>query len=281
MGKKTKSKVASSTTDASNNATSSTSISSQMNAVSLDAKKLLDLPNKSVYPNQKDSKTSYQGINSNKYTDAVPGVYKFAGPTAKDRLALVMMIKNEEKRIEVSYDSVSSYIKTFVILDTGSTDRTIEITRNYCQKHGITLHLKEEPFVNFEVSRNVLLDFADEVLKNHYFLLQLDSNDELRNHSELVKFVEAHKGTQTGFHLRQQWWTGNSSDTYFNIRMVISHFGWRYKGVVHEYICRRHPSSDGTDIMRCDNIILYQVLRKHQVVSCDQMQGNVEKERYY
>ena len=40
--------------------------------------------------------------------------------------------------------------------------------------------------------------------------------------------------------------------------MVISHFGWRYKGVVHEYICRRHPSSDGTDIMRCDNIILYQ-----------------------
>jgi len=204
------------------------------------------------------SATSYEGLNTNKYSNLPGGNYKFAGPTCKDRVALVMMIKNEEKRIEVSYDSVRSITNTFVILDTGSTDRTIEITRAYCKKHGITLHLKEEPFVNFEVSRNVLLDWADEALSHHYFLLQLDSNDELRNHSELVKFVESHSGTQTGFHLRQQWWTGNSLDTYFNIRMVISHYGWRYKGVVHEYICRRTPGGDGNDIMKINDIILFQ-----------------------
>jgi glycosyltransferase involved in cell wall biosynthesis len=211
-------------------------------------------------PKDDDEKatTSYEGINKNKYTNATPGNYNFAGPKCKDRVALVMMIKNEEKRIEVSYDSVRSITNTFVILDTGSTDRTIEITRAYCKKHGITLHLKEEPFVNFEVSRNVLLDWADEALKNHYFLLQLDSNDELRNHSEIVKFVENHSGTQTGFHLRQQWWTGNSLDTYFNIRMVISHFGWRYKGVVHEYICRRTPGGDSQDILKINDIILFQ-----------------------
>ena len=200
----------------------------------------------------------YNIPNTNKFIHTKPGNYNFAGNTAKDRIALVMMVKNEDKRIEVSFDSVKDITNTFVILDTGSQDRTIEITKNYCKKNGITLHLKEEPFVNFEVSRNVLLDFADEVLKNHFFLLQLDCNDELRNHSELVKFVEQHKGVQTGFHLRQQWWTGGSLDTYFNIRMVISHFGWRYKGVVHEYIARKSPVGDGEDILKCNDIILFQ-----------------------
>ena len=221
----------------------------------------LQVPRHPSYAPAKDDDekvTSYEGVNVNKYTNAVGGNFNFAGKTCKERVALVMMIKNEEKRIEVSYDSVRSITNTFVILDTGSTDRTIEITRAYCKKHGITLHLKEDPFVNFEVSRNVLLDFADEALKNHYFLLQLDSNDELRNHSELVKFVESHNGTQTGFHLRQQWWTGGSLDTYFNIRMVMSHYGWRYKGVVHEYICRRTPGGDSQDILKINDIILFQ-----------------------
>ncbi|NCY24916.1 MAG: glycosyltransferase [Alphaproteobacteria bacterium] len=194
----------------------------------------------------------------NKYLKAPLGKYNWRGLKCKDRLALVMMIKNEEKRIEVSYDSVRQYTDTFVILDTGSTDRTIEITRAYCKKHNITLHLAEIPFVDFEKSRNDLLDFADEVLKNHYFMMLLDCNDELRNHSELVKVIENHNGPQSGFHLRQQWWTGGSLDTYFNIRMVISHFGWRYRGVVHEYIAR-NPGQDGAnDILKCDDVILYQ-----------------------
>ena len=58
-------------------------------------------------------------------------------PSTKDAkpIALAMMIKNEEKRIEVSFDSVKDISKVFVILDTGSTDRTLEICRQYCAKH--------------------------------------------------------------------------------------------------------------------------------------------------
>jgi hypothetical protein len=89
---------------------------------------------------------------------------KYDGTINKKLMALVMMIKNEEKRIEVSFDSVKNYTDTFIILDTGSTDSTIQICKDYCQKNNITLHLKEEPFVNFMTSRNVNLDFADEVL---------------------------------------------------------------------------------------------------------------------
>ncbi len=57
----------------------------------------------------------------------------------KQKLALLMMIKNEEKRITVSFDSVKEYTDTFIILDTGSTDSTISICKDYCEKNNIRL----------------------------------------------------------------------------------------------------------------------------------------------
>ncbi len=173
----------------------------------------------------------------------------------RNKMALVMMIKNEEKRLEVSFDSVRPLSNTFIILDTGSTDRTIEICREYCKKHNITLFLKEEPFVNFMVSRNVLLDYCDEVLDKHNkkYLLLLDCNDELKSHKELAEFINTNTNPATGFYLKQNWWTGNNLDSYFNIRMVKSHENWRFKGVVHEYI-----TNGKSDVMRLENIILFQ-----------------------
>jgi cellulose synthase/poly-beta-1,6-N-acetylglucosamine synthase-like glycosyltransferase len=180
----------------------------------------------------------------------------------KSLMALVMMVKNEERRIRVSFDSVKYYTDTFVILDTGSTDSTIEICREYCKEHNITLHLKEEPFVNFCVSRNVLLDFTDEVLKKQRYLLQLDCNDELRNHTELMEFVTNYKGNATGFYLKQQWWTGNNMDSYFNIRLCKSHAKWGYKGVVHEYIIQEGLTPKelraGKGTERLEHIVLFQ-----------------------
>jgi len=180
----------------------------------------------------------------------------------KTLIALVMMVKNEERRIRVSFDSVKDYTDTFIILDTGSTDSTIDICREYCKEHNITLHLKEEPFVNFCVSRNVLLDYADEVLKKQRYLLQLDCNDELRNQEELMEFVTTYKGTATGFYLKQQWWTGNNMDSYFNVRMCKSHCKWRYKGVVHEYIIQeglnRKELKVGKSVERLEHIVLFQ-----------------------
>jgi glycosyltransferase involved in cell wall biosynthesis len=180
----------------------------------------------------------------------------------KSLMALVMMVKNEERRIRVSFDSVKDYTDTFIILDTGSTDSTIDICREYCKEHNITLYLKEEPFVNFCVSRNVLLDYVDEVLKKQRYLLQLDCNDELRNHTELMDFISTYKGNATGFYLKQQWWTGNNMDSYFNIRMCKSHAKWRYKGVVHEYIIQEGLTPKelrtGKGTERLEHIVLFQ-----------------------
>ena len=53
----------------------------------------------------------------------------------KSLICLLMMVKNEEKRITVSFDSVKDFVDTFIILDTGSTDNTIPIMKEYCKNN--------------------------------------------------------------------------------------------------------------------------------------------------
>lgn len=151
-------------------------------------------------------------------------------------LGLAMMVKNEHLRISVTFDSVKDYVSTMYIFDTGSTDGTQEIMKKYCEQYDITLHLKEGNFVNFQESRNVLLDLVDEHSTQDDYVILLDCNDEMQNMDNLVTFITEYKGPCSGFYLTQRWWTGHSLDSYYNVRMIRPHFGWRYKNPVHEYI---------------------------------------------
>ena len=73
----------------------------------------------------------------------------------KNHIALLMMLKNEEKRLHVSLESVVGVVDSLIIYDTGSTDRTISILKEFSEKNSIPLRLKEGEFVNFSESRNV------------------------------------------------------------------------------------------------------------------------------
>ena len=149
------------------------------------------------------------------------------------KIALVMMVKNEQKYAIRSFESVKSFIDTYVIYDTGSTDDTIVELQNWCNKNNKQLHLKEGTFVNFSVSRNVLLRFANEVAKEP-FLLLLDANDEFKGNT--TAFVK-HLVPEVQGGLLKQHWQFQASDThYWNIRLISNHPSWIYKGAVHEYI---------------------------------------------
>jgi glycosyltransferase involved in cell wall biosynthesis len=174
-------------------------------------------------------------------------------------LGLVMMVKNEHARIEVSLDSVNDIVDCFIILDTGSEDNTVEIIKNYCTKNNKLLHLIQQKFsaedFNFSTARNVLLDFADD--KSDYLLL-LDCNDELRGGADLRKFVNSYTGLSTAFHICQEWWNGQSLDKYFNIRLVKSNHLWRYNGAIHEYIMSPEAETQKDAVSRVAGFTLYQ-----------------------
>lgn len=164
---------------------------------------------------------------------------KKAIPEDCPHLGLLMMVKDEEKRILYSLKSILGVCKSIIIYDTGSTDRTIELIKEFALYHGLDAHIKQGKFVDFSTSRNVALEFADEI-PNVDFLLLLDSNDELRNGHLLPTLCKTLN--QSGQHIgawlvTQEWWSG-SITRYWNVRLIRPKNRWRYKEVVHEYIDR-------------------------------------------
>jgi len=180
---------------------------------------------------------------------------------SKTHIALLMMLKNEEKRLRVSLDSIIGYVDSMIIYDTGSTDNTINILKEFSEKHNIPLRLKQGEFVNFCVSRNISLEFADTFDDVDYLLL-LDCNDVLKGGENLLKLSKHHKDDDkaTAFLLTQEWWSGNDTK-YFNVRFVKARKGWRYKGSVHEYITciEGNGHEHRNNIVKApDDIILFQ-----------------------
>jgi len=177
-------------------------------------------------------------------------------------LALVMMVKNEKKRIKISLESVKNFVDKFVIMDTGSEDDTIKIIKDFCEENKKELFLFEKTFpqpFHYSKARNAILEFADDKAD---FLLLLDCNDELRDGEKLQSFVRNYSGKCTAFHICQEWWNGSSLDKYYNIRLIRSGNGWIYKGAIHEYICNPKYEEDTIkrDSMVCRLIgfVLYQ-----------------------
>ena len=174
-------------------------------------------------------------------------------------IGAIMMVKNEKKRIHVTLNSMNSYIDALIVFDTGSTDNTMDIIKSHCEKHKMNLYMIQGDFVDFSTSRNVLLDYADTV--DVKFLVLFDVNDELQGGEKLVSFCKKQIDTDTtGYLVCQHWWSGKF-DKYFNVRMVKNRTGWRYRGVVHEWMkdTTQEGPEPATPIYRLnDDIILYQ-----------------------
>jgi len=150
-------------------------------------------------------------------------------------IALLMMVKNEKKRLHVTLESVIGHVDSLIIYDTGSTDNTREIVREFSEKHKIPLNLIEGEFVDFATSRNVLLEEADR-MSGVDFLLLMDTNDELRGGKDLRKFCEQQmKTNETAYLVNQEWFFGENN-FYYNIRLLKPNRTWRYQGVVHEWL---------------------------------------------
>lgn len=182
----------------------------------------------------------------------------------KVHIALLMIVKNEHKRLNVTLNSVLGHVDSIVLYDTGSEDNTIEIATIFCEKNNIPLRLKQGEFVDFSTSRNLSLDFAD-TFDDINYILMMDTNDELRGGNDLKKFCsEQINKPNTGYFVCQEWWSGQYIK-YYNIRLVKARQGWRYFGKVHEWIKNTRYENDedadkagDTKLNTPKNIVLYQ-----------------------
>jgi tetratricopeptide (TPR) repeat protein len=77
-----------------------------------------------------------------------------AQPSAVTKACLAMIIKNEGPILPRLFASVEGFVSEYCIVDTGSTDDTINVLKSM-RMPGVIV---EEPFVNFATTRNFMLD---------------------------------------------------------------------------------------------------------------------------
>ncbi|MCH9613346.1 MAG: hypothetical protein SP1CHLAM54_03450 [Chlamydiia bacterium] len=136
-----------------------------------------------------------------------------------------MIVKDEQDVIERCLTSVKGLIDYWVIVDTGSSDRTIEIIKQCMQDIPGELH--QRPWKNFGYNRNEALELA--LGKGEYILfldadetLSIDENFSLNGLNQLAYLALGKCG-------------GNRPDFYRKL-LVKSCEYWRWQGVIHEQL---------------------------------------------
>ena len=91
--------------------------------------------------------------------------------SSEDPFVVVLMVKNEETVINKTLEPfVKEGLNSFLIFDTGSTDKTIETVENYFKNNNVkNRHIFQEPFVDFSTSRNRALDLAEQMFPQAKF----------------------------------------------------------------------------------------------------------------
>ncbi|HXW85801.1 MAG TPA: glycosyltransferase, partial [Candidatus Bathyarchaeia archaeon] len=184
-------------------------------------------------------------------------------------LVVVIMIKNEAQRIvETLQPFVDGGITSYVVFDTGSTDGTQEIVRNFfSDKKGVTWHLREEPFVDFATSRNHALDIAEELFPHALFIIMPDAEWYIHNAAGLLQLCKEWVDMPGDCHLIRL--VSNNLDCQHG-RLIRAHTETRFKGSVHEVITKQ-----AIEYVPADIYFLYNPTKKGDAKSRDRWQRDL------
>lgn len=177
----------------------------------------------------------YNENNTNNIQNTNKPINFYINEIKNNLLGVLIMVKNEERSIATSISSVKNYIKHIIVFDTGSTDNTINIITETCNKYNMILHLKTGEFKTFPESRNDALEFAESVpVKN---LILMDAGDEFRcylNHDELYNCFRLNY-KNLGI-VKQEWIYNGKCEEHNDIRFVKNNKSMKYdiKYPVHE-----------------------------------------------
>lgn len=144
-------------------------------------------------------------------------------------LTLTMIVKNESKNMVRILDSVKNVADNICIVDTGSTDNTIEVIENWCKEHKKPFVIPIEKFIDFSINRTLSVYLAREAFPKTTYFLMLDADMILVVKPEFNK----NKLTANGYNMNQV----SSSSKYLNMRLLknIENNDWLCVGTTHEY----------------------------------------------
>ena len=161
-------------------------------------------------------------------------------------LSVCMIVKNEERNLPRLLSSIRDLADEVIVVDTGSTDATVEIA----ESHGA----KVSRFAwcdDFSAARNESLKRATKD-----YILWLDGDDEVprKEHLKIKEHAKKHFGSAVYLKLRN---THSTEETEaIQLRMFPNHRGVRFAGRVHEQVFFSLHEK-GIPFTGCDGTILH------------------------
>lgn len=138
------------------------------------------------------------------------------------KICLNMIVKNEAHIIKETFDTIVKYIDYWVISDTGSTDGTQKLIKEYFKEKQIPGKLFEDKWEGFGHNRSLALKECEGLAQ---YAWVIDADDLIVGDLKLPK-----KMTADGYML-----TYGKGHTYRRTQIYKISSGWYYKGVLHEY----------------------------------------------
>ncbi|MHB1774261.1 MAG: glycosyltransferase [Acidimicrobiales bacterium] len=144
-------------------------------------------------------------------------------------ICLNMIVRNEEVIIERCLNSVLGFVDYICICDTGSTDQTVKIIKDWIDKNKIPGEVNTAQWKNFSYNRTLSLNMAKSCFPEATYYLQLDADMKLVVSDNFNKnSLNAH-----AYMLYQK----SPGSEYANYRLLNSKIDWTCKMRTHEYWC--------------------------------------------
>jgi GR25 family glycosyltransferase involved in LPS biosynthesis/glycosyltransferase involved in cell wall biosynthesis len=149
-------------------------------------------------------------------------------------VCLNMIVKNEAKVIVRTLDNLCSYIEFdyWVICDTGSSDNTPQIIKDYFLEKAIPGELFSHEWIDFGSNRTKALECAYD--KTDYLLI-FDADDKLCGDFKLP-FAAGGQNYADRYMLK----IGKGFE-YVRPLLINNHKRWMFKGVLHEFLANLEP----------------------------------------
>jgi hypothetical protein len=151
---------------------------------------------------------------------------KFARRTG---ICLNMIVKNEARVIERLLRSVLPVIDYFVIVDTGSSDKTIEKITDFALAHSLGGEIHQCEWVNFGHNRQQALELALEADKGDWLLI-IDADEEFAV-DDPARFEQL----QPGVTYQIEKHHGELCYALTNL-IDVRRSRWQWRAPVHEYL---------------------------------------------
>jgi glycosyltransferase involved in cell wall biosynthesis len=166
----------------------------------------------------------------------------------KPTIVFATMCKNEEHCIQKTLESVYKSIDYWIVCDTGSTDRTCEIVREFFKEKGIAGELYVDEWKGFDKNKCLMMERAKDKAD---YILHIDADDLLFGDIVLPN------DNKDAYYLLNR----RGSSSFKTTILYSGKYTWRFCGVAHTIIkCVEKPNFVVGDLceqdfyIRCDPV---------------------------